>query len=143
MLLAAHISRAVTMTEWLDPSVVDEDRPFARDIELDIHHPDCPNQAPFTAEFVARFRAAQIARNNRITERARAMLAEVRASRVADGERCFTVQGTMCDVRWLDPAQDPSDREPYTCYLGDPRIVNDGPVGLADFGTIAGAQQHG
>ena len=57
MLLAAHISRAVTMTEWLDPSVVDEDRPFARDIELDIHHPDCPNQAPFTAEFVARFRA--------------------------------------------------------------------------------------
>ncbi|MCZ8324125.1 MAG: alpha/beta hydrolase [Sphingomonadaceae bacterium] len=135
MLLAAHISRAVTMTEWLDPSVMDEDRPFERDIELDIHHPDCPNQAPFTPEFVARFRAAQIARNDRITERARAMLAEIRASRVPDGERCFTVQGTMCDVRWLDPAQDPSDREPYTCYLGDPRIVNDGPVGLARFTT--------
>jgi alpha-beta hydrolase superfamily lysophospholipase len=41
----------------------------------------------------------------------------------------------MCDLRWLDPSQDPSDREPYKCYLGDPRVVNDGPVGLARFTT--------
>jgi pimeloyl-ACP methyl ester carboxylesterase len=135
MLLAAHISRAVTMTEWLDPSIVDEDRPFERDLSLNIHHPDCPQQPPYTPEFVARFREAQIARNRRITQRAKAMLAEIRASDQPDGERCFTVQGTMCDVRWLDPAQDPSDREPYTCYLGDPRLVNDGPVGLGRFTT--------
>jgi hypothetical protein len=135
MLLAAHISRAVTMTEWLDPSVLDEERPFERDLELNIHHKDCPNQAPFTPAFAERFRAAQIARNRRITEKALALLAEVRASATPDGERCFTVQGTMCDLRWLDPAQDPSDREPYTCYLGDPRVVNDGPVGLARFTT--------
>lgn len=135
MLLAAHVSRGVTMTEWLDPSILDEDHPFERDPELNIHHPDCPNQAPFTAEFVARFRAAQIARNRRITARAQAMLAEIRASSLPDGERCFTVQGTMCDVRWLDPLLDPSDREPYTCYLGDPRLVNDGPVGLTRFTT--------
>jgi pimeloyl-ACP methyl ester carboxylesterase len=135
MLLAAHISRAVTMTEWLDPSILDEEHPFERDLELNIHHKDCPNKAPFTPEFVERFRAAQIARNRRITAKAQALLAEVRASDVPDGERCFTVQGTMCDVRWLDPAQDPSDREPYTCYLGDPRVVNDGPVGLARFTT--------
>ena len=38
-------------------------------------------------------------------------------------------------LTFLDPTQDPSDREPYTCYLGDPRIVNDGPVGLARFTT--------
>jgi pimeloyl-ACP methyl ester carboxylesterase len=135
LLLAAHISRAVTMTEWLDPSVLDEDRPFERDLDLNIHHPDCSNQAPYSAEFVARFRQAQIDRNARITARARAMLAEIRASDLPQAERCFTVQGTMCDVRWLDPAQDPSDREPYTCYLGDPRLVNDGPVGLARFTT--------
>lgn len=135
MLLAAHISRAVTMTEWIDPSILDEDRPFERDIALAIHHPDCPEKAPFTPAFVARFRAAQIERNARITARALAMLEEIRASSLPDAERCFTVQGTMCDVRWLDPTQDPSDREPYTCYLGDPRLVNDGPVGLGRFTT--------
>jgi pimeloyl-ACP methyl ester carboxylesterase len=135
MLLAAHISRAVTMTEWLDPSILDEDRPFERDTALNIYHPDCPHQPPYSADFVARFRAAQIARNARITARARAMLAEIRASALPDAERCFTVQGTMCDVRWRDPLQDPSDREPYICYLGDPRLVNDGPVGLARFTT--------
>ena len=51
-------------------------------------------------------------------------------------ERCFTVQGTMADVRWTDPAQDPSDRRPYECYLGEPRVANDGPVGLARFTTL-------
>ena len=135
MLLAAHVSRAVTMTEWLDPSVLDEDQPFVRDLGLNIHDPACPAQPPYSAEFVATFRAAQIARNRRITARAQAMLAELRASPQPDAERCFTVQGTMCDVRWLDPAQDPSDRPPGTCYLGDPRLVNDGPVGLARFTT--------
>lgn len=135
MLLAAHISRAVTMTEWLDPSILDEDRPFERDLALNIYHPQCPNKAPFSAEFAATFRAAQIARNRRITARAQAMLAQLRASDTPEGERCFTVQGTMSDLRWLDPTQDPSDREPYTCYLGDPRLVNDGPVGLGRFTT--------
>jgi len=46
------------------------------------------------------------------------------------------VQGTMCDVRWTDPTQDPSDRRPGTCYLGDPVIANDGPVGLGRFTTL-------
>jgi pimeloyl-ACP methyl ester carboxylesterase len=135
LLLAAHISRSVTMTEWLDPSILDEDKPFERDIALNIHDPACPNQPPYTPEFVARFRAAQIARNRRITARAKAGLAALKAAGTPDAERCFVVQGTMCDVRWLDPAQDPSDRRPGTCYLGDPRIANDGPVGLGRFTT--------
>ena len=37
MLLAAHISRAVTLTEWMDPSITDEARPFERDPALDIY----------------------------------------------------------------------------------------------------------
>jgi pimeloyl-ACP methyl ester carboxylesterase len=136
MLLAAHISRSVTMTEWLDPSILDEDKPFERDLELNIHDPACPHQPPYTAAFVARFRAAQIARNRRITARVKAQLAAIKAGPDPDAERCFCTYGTMCDVRWLDPAQDPSDRAPHTCYLGDPRIVNDGPVGLGRFSTL-------
>ncbi|MEZ5341000.1 MAG: alpha/beta hydrolase [Acidimicrobiales bacterium] len=42
----------------------------------------------------------------------------------------------MADPRWLDPTVDPSDRVPGTCYLGDPKVVNDGPVGLARFTTL-------
>ncbi len=136
MLLAAHISRSVTMTEWLDPSVTDESRPFDRDVSLNIYDPACPEKPPYSPEFVARFRAAQIARNRRITAYAKAELEKLRATGKGDQERCFTVQGTMSDVRWTDPTQDPSDRPPYTCYLGDPVIANDGPVGLGRFTTL-------
>lgn len=136
MLLAAHISRSVTMTEWLDPSILDEDKPFERDLELNIYDPHCPNQPPYSEAFVARFRQAQIDRNRRITARVKAQLAQIKAGPNPDAERCFVTYGTMCDVRWTDPTQDPSDRKPGTCYLGDPRIVNDGPVGLGRFSTL-------
>ncbi|KRB52893.1 MAG: alpha/beta fold hydrolase [Pseudomonadota bacterium] len=135
LLLAAHVSRSVTMTEWIDPSILDEDRPFERDRELNIYDPDCPNQPPYSQAFVARFRAAQIERNRRITARAKQTLAELKASD-PDMERPFVVYGTMSDVRWTDPTQEPSDRRPYTCYLGEPRIANDGPVGLGRFTTL-------
>jgi len=135
MLLAAHVSRSVTLTEWLDPSILDEDRPFDRDPALDIYAPNCPHQPPYDEAFVTVFRHAQLSRNRRITARVRETLAALKA-RDPDMERPFVIYGTMCDVRWTDPAQDPSDRRPHTCYLGDPRIANDGPVGLARFTTL-------
>ena len=136
LLLAAHISRSVTMTEWLDPSILDEDRPHDRERTLNIYDSECPDQPPYSETFVARFRAAQIARNRRISARVRATLADLRAAGTPDAERPFVVAGTMADVRWTDPAQDPSDRRPHTCYLGDPRLANDGPVGLGRFTTL-------
>ena len=136
LLLAAHISRSVTMTEWLDPSVTDEDKPYERDVSLNIYDPACPDQPPYSAAFVERFRAAQIARNRRITARVEATLAALKANGEPDAERPFVVAGTMADVRWTDPTQDASDRKPYTCYLGEPRIANDGPVGLGRFTTL-------
>ena len=132
MLLAAHISRAMTLTEWIDPSILDETRPFDRDRELNIYDPANPVQPPYDDAFVARFRAAQIARNRRIT----AWVREQLASLGPNEERAFVVHGTMADVRWTDPAQDPSDRRPNECYLGVPAIANDGPVGLARFCTL-------
>lgn len=132
MLLAAHISRAVTLTEWMDPSIADEARPFERDPELNIYDPANPNRPPYTDAYVARFRAAQIARNRRITDWVNVQLVQIGPNE----ERAFTVHGTMADVRWTDPAQDPSDRRPHECYLGTPSIANDGPVGLARFTTL-------
>ena len=136
LLLAAHISRSVTMTEWLDPSILDESRPFERDPSLNLYDPTFPETAPYSAAFVQRFRQAQIDRNRRITAWAKDQLAALKAAGDPDAERCFVVQGTMSDVRWTDPTQDPSDRRPHTCYLGDPKIVNDGPVGLGRFTTL-------
>lgn len=98
--IAAHLSRAETLTEWLDPSIRDELDPDTRDFELDIYHPDCPNRPPFTAEFVTRFRAAQIARNRRITATAQACLAQLERKNDGEVERAFVVHRTMCDVRW-------------------------------------------
>ncbi|MFN4226375.1 MAG: alpha/beta hydrolase family protein [Hyphomonas sp.] len=136
MLLAAHVSRAITLTEWMDPSITDESRPFDRDPALNIYDPACPAQPPYSQDFVARFRAAQIARNRRITAWVRETLDGFRRRGEANMERAFTVHGTMASVCWTDPTQEPSDRRPYTCYLGEPRIANDGPVGLARFTTL-------
>lgn len=132
LLLAAHLSRNRTLTEWMDPSITDESRPFDRDPSLNIYAPDGP-KAPYSPEFIARYREAQIARNRRITAWVKDQLAQIRASDHPHDERCFTVQGTLADPRFLDPALDPNDRKPYWSYLGDPRGANDGPVGLARF----------
>ena len=134
--IAAHLSRAETMTEWLDPSVTDELDPDNRDLEFDIYSPDCPNKPPFTPEFVARFRAAQIARNRKITAWAEDMLETLRKRGTTEQERAFVTHRTMCDVRWIDLSIDPNDRRINSTYMGDPVAVNTGPVGLARYSTL-------
>lgn len=134
--IAAHSSRAEVLTEWIDPSITDELRPDDRDPALDIYAPNCPNKPPFSAEFVRIFRAAQLARNRRITAWARDTLDFLKRKNDGEMERGFVVHRTMCDVRWIDPAVDPNGRKPNWCYLGDPRIVNAAPAGLARFSTL-------
>ena len=136
MMLASHVSRHQIFTEWIDPSIRDETRPRDRDTELNLYDPANPNQPPYSAGFVETFRAAQIARNRRITEWVRDELDSIRSSSNPNREFGFTVHGTMADPRWLDPTIEPSDRTPGICYLGDPEVVNDGPVGLARFSTL-------
>jgi alpha-beta hydrolase superfamily lysophospholipase len=136
MQLAAHVSRATTLTEFLDASIRDEADPDDRDPELDLYGAANPNQPPYSAGFVARYREAQIARNRRITARVREQLEVLRRRDDGEVERCFVTHGTMADPRWLDPQVDPNDRRPGCCYLGDPRAVNNGPAGLARFSTL-------
>jgi len=63
-------------------------------------------------------------------------LAALRAKGRAADEHAFVVHGTLADPRVLDPSIDPNDREPGTSFLGDPRVANNGPVGLARFSTL-------
>jgi hypothetical protein len=132
--IAAHRGRANTLATWIDPSVTDEADPSNRDASLDLYDPS--NQAPYSAEFVETFRAAQLARMSRISNWARDQLAEIKELGGAEVERCFMTQRTMADPRWLDTSLDHNDRRPGWCYLGDPETVNVGPVGLARFSTL-------
>lgn len=134
-LVAAHLSRAVTLTEWIDPSIHDESTPEARDPDLSLYGPSAP-RPPYAGEFIERYRAAQIARNRRITAWVHTRLEDLRRHGRPHDEHGFVVHGTMADPRFLDPTLEPNGRKPGVCYLGDPHIVNDGPVGLARFCTL-------
>lgn len=136
MLLAAHVSRAHTLTEWMDASILDESQPDQRDASLNLYDPSNPNQPPYSQEFLDRYREAQVARNRRITAWVREKLEALRDAGKPNHEYAFTVHGTMADPRWLDPEVDPNQRKPGRCFLGEPEVVNDGPVGLARFCTL-------
>jgi pimeloyl-ACP methyl ester carboxylesterase len=136
LLLAAHPSRHRVLCDCIDASIADESDPGVRDSELDLYDPANPNQPPYAAEFLDRYRAAQAARVRRITASVRERLARLAAAGRPHDEHAFVVHGTLADPRVLDPTIDPNDREPGVSFLGDPRVVNNGPVGLARFCTL-------
>lgn len=135
LLLASHHSRHSVLTSCMDPSVRDESNPDDRDPALDLYGPDAP-QPPYDRDWLAAFRAAQVARNRRITEWVREQLAALRASGRPNHERGFVVHGTMADPAVLDGTIDPNGRTVGESFLGDPRVVNDGPIGLARFTSL-------
>ena len=134
ILMAAHVSRHGTLTEWLDASILNEQDPDRRDPALDLYGEAV--RPPYDAAFLDRYRAAQEARTRRITAWVEDRLETLRRRGRPNDEFGFVVHGTMADPRWLDPAVDPNDRAPGVCYLGDPQVVNMSPIGLARFSTL-------
>jgi hypothetical protein len=119
--LNAHQGRPEVLTAWMDASAADEGDPLATDAALDPFEPG----PPYDAEFIARYRAAQRARNQRITDWAKAELA--RLNRAGTPDRIFSLFRCWGDLRFMDPAIDPSERRPRWCYAGDPAIANRRP----------------
>jgi pimeloyl-ACP methyl ester carboxylesterase len=130
--LAAHSGRPEVLTAWLDPSVTDEHDPLSADPALDPFNPD--NGPPYSEEFQRRYRAAQRARNERITDWALAQIDALRGTRARD--RLFTVPRSWADLRMIDPTIEPSDRQPNSCYLGDPLRANYGVFGVGTVSTL-------
>ena len=124
--LNAHAGRPEVLTDWMDPSVTDERDPFSVDPALNPFDP--ANGPPYSAEFVTRYRAAQVARNNRITDWCLNQLDDVK-SRGAS-ERVFTLARVWADLRMIDPTLEPSRRLPRRCYAGDPRRANYAPMNV-------------
>lgn len=125
--MMAHPGRAGVYTEWLDPAIVDEADPFTRDPELDMFDPR--NGPPYSPEFVARYRAAQVDRNARITAWVRERLALLEADDTLPDDMPFLVHGTCADPRFLDLTIEPSDR-PEGSLWGDPQKANLIPASL-------------
>jgi pimeloyl-ACP methyl ester carboxylesterase len=132
--LAAHSGRPEVLTAWLDPSVTDESDPVAADPALDAFN--TANGPPFAEAFQHRYRAAQRARNERITDWALSQLDLLRDTRARD--RLFTVFRSWADLRMIDPSIEPSDRRPNWCYLGDPAKANYGVFGVGTVSTLRG-----
>lgn len=121
--LNAHKGRPEVLTAWMDASVVDERDPTLTDRALDPFNPE--HGPPYAPDFIARYRAAQTARNQRITDWAKAELARVNAAGVPD--ILFPMYRCWGDLRFMDPAIDPSDRPCPGCYAGHPREANKRP----------------
>ena len=136
ILEAAHQSRAHCLRDWIDPSVIDEHDPDRRDVRFDLYSPDCPVQPPYPPDWLAEYRAAQLARVRRITERVQDTLAQLRQRGGLEMERGFVTHRTMAEPRFLDGSIDPNDRPIGRCYMGVPATANNGPVGLARFSTL-------
>jgi len=127
--LNAHKGRPEVLTAWMDASVVDEFDPTKTDPALDPFKPD--NGPPYSADFIARYRQGQRARNQRITDWAKAELARLNAAGVPD--ILFPLYRTWADLRFMDPTIDPSDRPCPGCYRGSPPEANRFPgIGRAN-----------
>lgn len=136
LLEAAHRSRARTLCDWIDPSVLDELDPDRRDARLDLYSRTIPRRPPYDRDWLEAYRAAQKQRIDRITTRVQETLDELRRRGTAELERGFVTHRTMAEPRFLDGSIEPNDRPIGTCYLGVPETVNAGPVGLARFSTL-------
>lgn len=130
--LNAHPGRPEVLTNWMDGSVIDETDPTKTDKSLNPFNKD--NGAPFSQEFITRYRAAQRARNQRITDWAKTELVRLNAAGIPD--RTFALFRTWADLRFLDPAIEPSTRPCPGCYRGDPAIANRAPAGIGRANTL-------
>jgi alpha-beta hydrolase superfamily lysophospholipase len=161
--MAAHPGEGVFMLQVIDPSVADETDPFSTIPELDMYNPDngwqpWPGRCEYDPEWLARYRAAQVARVARIDAIAKASIAEAEAAgrqlrtidksdaavwreqrRRAVVTKYLTIYRTLADPAYLDLSIDPDDRPVGSLFaFPDPLDANYGRGGLARTMTARG-----
>lgn len=130
--LCAHGGRPEVLTAWFDPSVTDETDPASIDPALNMY--DEANGPPYSPDFIERYRAAQVARNHRITDWCYEELSRLQQLGMTD--RAFNLYRTWADLRLMDATIDPSERKPQWCYAGDPKSANFSPRGIGLTNTL-------
>jgi pimeloyl-ACP methyl ester carboxylesterase len=134
-MVAAHPGRAIVLTDWLDPSVYDENDMLGVDPALDMFNPK--NGPPYDRSWVGRYRIAQVARNDRITDWAlgRIRALETNPDPEMPKDAPFLVYRTSADPRFLDLTLDPSDRQSGTTR-GSAKSTNYGAANLGRMCTL-------
>lgn len=153
VLLAPHQGQGIILMNCIDPAVTDEADPLSLDASLDFLDPrngyvPGPAGSRYDAAFVARFRAAQRARVERLDGIARSLIAErLEARKRAKGSGlredairgafspAMTIWRTDADLRCWDLSIDPSDRVVGSVWSKDPLASNYGVVGFGRFCT--------
>lgn len=150
--VAPHPGQGALLQGCIDPSVTDENDALSIDEALDPFAPSngfaaSPRSSHYDAAFVTRYRAAQVARVERLDAIARNLIAErldararvksagdaadSRARRVAAHTPLMTIWRTDADLRCFDLSLDPSDRRYGSLWGADPFASNYGSVGFA------------
>jgi len=151
-LVGAHRGEGQVLRRWIDPSVLDEQDPYAVDAGLDMYDPAngfrCPPGASrYDPDFVVRYRAAQDRRVRRLDELARAAVERRREARrslrsagpadrlglerAAATGALLTISRTEADPAFLDLALEPDDRPLGSPLSLRPDLANVSSAGFA------------
>ena len=108
---AAHPGRSIIFRNRLDPSVVDESDPFARDPDLDMYDPKNgfrrgPESSKYSEDFVQRYKEGQHARMERLDAKARSMIAEEKFTRGSCKQETFN--SDPWENNWISSAAPPT-----------------------------------
>jgi pimeloyl-ACP methyl ester carboxylesterase len=162
--LAGALSEGALGLANLDPSVIDEDDPLSCDPALDMFDPangyrKPPEVSKYSEEFLARYRAAQIARCRRIDARAfqeverkrryRAMMADPGfaglplaeqnvITRQAVACKTLAIYRTMADPALTDLSIHPNKRAILGLMQPDPQVANWSIPGFVQMMTAEG-----
>lgn len=154
--VSAHKGQGLILTECIDPSITDEGDPLSLDSSLDMYDTangfaPPPQPASYAPDFVRRYRAAQLARVQRLDDQARNWIDDARrhqqqyeamkgsadfmarhhVGRRAAQQRVMVIYRTMANLNYADPALDPSGRS-YGSLLSDrPDLMNHQFMGFA------------
>lgn len=130
--LNAHGGRPEVLTDWMDPSVTDENDPLSIDESLNMYNES--NGPKYSAAFIEKYRAGQVARNHRITDWVESEIDRLKHAGVF--ERVFTMQRVWADLRLMDASIDPSDRIIGQCYAGDAKRANFDGRGIGSLSSL-------
>jgi pimeloyl-ACP methyl ester carboxylesterase len=132
VLLAAHCGRPFALTDCLDPAVSDEGDSPMTDPAVDMFNPE--NGPPYIESWLENYRALQLARNERLTDRALRNIADSDSRGHGAVTEPFVIRRTNADPRTLDLTIDANDRATGAIW-GDVKRVNFADNGLARFCT--------
>lgn len=162
--MAAHKGEGRNVLQWLDPSVVDEDDPLTSEWTLDMYdarngYKKPPESSKYSPEFVARYRAGQMARAKRldakafgIIERQKRARAQTKPAefanldaqqqmairRAADVDEYMIIYRTAADPIMADLPLEPSDRKVGIFAYRDPELANYAEGGISRVMTARG-----